>query len=483
MNYLFFLNMLLFLCIPAECYSIRKELSLNDLINYICNYSDDYKIYEMKKEIIDRQYASDIHSYEYSLSFSLQPQFNHSISPITQPNGSIVNHNLSNYSASPTINFSKPIIFLGGTISATSNLNYYKTISPSSYSQNFSTNLFHISYSQPIQMHNSMKWGRKSARASFWLNKYDNVSDYINLKSKTCHIYFEVVKNRLLLKQYQEQLTHLDSIEIVYNNLYKHGHIIKIELEELRISKLELIDKIKYCKSNLSYSTSELNSLVNNYLNIDSFLLKIPHDFKLLDYSTVYNILKKKQIEYEKVSRIPIKRGLIESKNAKGIQLSLAAGVGVNSSSDTFSKLWDKKIPTFNISLNAKIPISDLKEKNNQYKMAELQLRQFEISQRNRKESEIYSLTNIVQQYNNLISSLALAEEKTTFLYEEVQIKEILLLSRKILFDEYYKTTKKIIENEINKVTYTKELYDCIFHLESLTMHDFSTRNDFYEIY
>lgn len=480
MKYLYLLSIVLF---PNNSFAQKSEVDIISFMNLVLNYSNDYKLNQIHKEINKRTLYSDMNIYKYSLNLTLQPQVNHSISGVTQPDGSVRNHNLLNYSVAPTINFSMPLTFIGGTINATSNLNYYETNTSSLRTKSFSADIFHISYTQAFHKYNSVKWGMKTARATFWLSNYDNATDYIQLKSKACSEYIEVVKNRMLLKQYIEQLKNLEDIEGIYQKLYKHGQIIKIELNELITRKLEIEDKIKYDKLNLEYSTRNLNCLINNFLDMDSVMMPTPNIIKILDYASIFNLLKKKQNEYDTVACIPFQKSVIEASNNRGVQLSLTTGAGINSSANHFSELLEKKVPTFNISVSAKIPISDFKEKENQYKLAKLQLKQFGLSYREKMKEEEDNVEQLITKYNYLITSLELVNKKEKYLEEEVVVKRSLLLSKKILFTSYIESSQKITENEQDKISYIQEIYNCLFKIESLTMHDFISDTDYYDTF
>lgn len=472
---------LLFVTIPLSLIAQEKTLTINDFLSIVCRNSDDYKIHEIQIELNRRQYSSDIHPYNYKLSFSLQSQYNHSINAITQPDGSIDNHNLSNYSTSPTINFSIPLYMTGGTISFSSNLNYYKSQTTTNYKSNFSANIYQFSFSQPIHLHNSIKWGIKAAKASLWLSNCDIINDYISLKAKACSLYFDLLESRLVLKRYESLLHNLDTLEYVYSNLYSQGKILKVELDEIQINKKEIIDKIEYYNTNLTYNTKTVNNMIGYSLNIDSITLKLPNEVHFIDYQLVNMMQKKKQAIYDKFAKISLERNVIETKNNKGIQISLGAGLGTNSSAEHFHDLWKKKTPTYNLSISARIPISDMKDKNNQYNMAKLRLKQYEISSKSKIKADNSSIEKLVSQFNNSIVSLKLSNEKEEYLKEEITIKKELLLSKKILFDDYNRTAQKIIENELNKVSYARSIYNYLYKIESLTLHDLINDIDYYE--
>ncbi len=71
-------------------------------------------------------YQIAMHSTMPTLKFSIALQYSHAISPITQPDGSMQNKDVNNFSLAPTLTFSTPIPFTGGTLSISSNFNFYQ---------------------------------------------------------------------------------------------------------------------------------------------------------------------------------------------------------------------------------------------------------------------------------------------------------------------------------------------------------------------
>lgn len=143
----------------CNCYS--QNLSLDKLTELAITNSAEASLFKMSKSIDRREMKSAIHTYKLKLDFSVQPSLTRSISPITQPDGSIVNHEVKNYALTPTINATMPIQLTGATLSLSSNFNYYKNKNGSYNYNSYYLNYFHINYSQNIQRYNNIKWGKK----------------------------------------------------------------------------------------------------------------------------------------------------------------------------------------------------------------------------------------------------------------------------------------------------------------------------------
>lgn len=102
-----------------------------------------------------------------TLKFSIAPQYSHAISLITQPDGSMQNEDVNNFSLAPILTFSTPIPFTGGTLSISSNFNFYQYKNTNITNKNYSMNMYYINISQPLNFFNIQGWSRKTNKTNF----------------------------------------------------------------------------------------------------------------------------------------------------------------------------------------------------------------------------------------------------------------------------------------------------------------------------
>lgn len=473
---------MLFLLQISLSMASENVVSIFDLMDLAYNHSNDYEIYKIQKELNVRNFQSAMNSYNYSLDLTFQPQYSHSISPITQSNGTIVNHDIISYSITPTINFSVPVCFTGGSLAISSNLNYFSSKNAGFHSNGYSVNLFHVNYSQPIQLYNSIKWGKKNVRANYRMGEYDNLAAFIKLRANLCNAYFNVLRNRYLVESLKKQILNLDTLVTLYSNLHRQGKIIKTELDAIVYNRLEMQSKVVYYKKNLRHSTRDLNNYLNNIIDVDTIELQMPPILHQINIDTVSIKLIETQSEYYRAAKVPLEKNMVETKNNRGVQLSFNVGLGMNSSSENISTLFNRKSPNVNFSVSAKLPISDLKERKNQYEIAKLQWQKFQISKKKQDTDDLNKVEQLVDAYNYTIENMKLLHVKDNYLNEELTIKLLLLKKGKILFDEYDRSYQKTFENIDDKITTLKKLYNEMCSIELLTFYDFINNIDYREL-
>ena len=457
----------------------NNVIGLNDLISYAYKLSANIELYKIQQKMNYENYQIAMHSTMPTLKFSISPQYSHAISPITQPDGSMQNKDVNNFSLVPTLTFSTPIPFTGGTLSISSNFNFYQYKNANITNKNYSMNMYYINISQPLNFFNTQGWSRKTNKTNFSMNNYKSIQDYIDIKLDISEQYFEIIKYRELINTYIKLQQNFSKILKTYQELYKEGKILKQNLDEIKIRELDFDEKIKFNRISLKYATINLNNYLCNQIKIDEIQLTTPSNLVVyIDSTMAQNILSQKQNLYMNISKIPFERSLAEAKSKQGVDATLNLGIGKNTQSTDISNLFENQSPSINISINLNVPITDIKTRRKQYKIAKLQLyensKKMEINQseeRNNLNLNIEKLSYLRDHYYHLVV-------KDKNLEDKMKLQETLLNANKILFEEYNNSLNDYLMNKIELQSALKDIYITYYQIESLTMYNFiSGRN------
>lgn len=154
----------IFACLLIN-FSLYGQISLTEFQNLFLNNSKQSISIRYKKELINRNYKSSMNTLKPTMSFSLSPQYSKTISPITQPDGTIKDMGIHNISIAPTLTTTIPIWMTGGSLSISNSLRYYRNINPQNTYSNYSLNYYYLSLNQPLSFYSSDKWNRESTIA------------------------------------------------------------------------------------------------------------------------------------------------------------------------------------------------------------------------------------------------------------------------------------------------------------------------------
>lgn len=453
---------------------VTCQITLLDFQDDICSVSRDGKLISLKKEINLRNYKSILHNYAPSFSFSLSPQYSKSLSPITQPDGTIRNYDIHNISISPSITTHIPILFTGGTLSISNSFSFYRNISGYNSYSNYSANFFHINITQPLSFFRSHVWEKKSANASYAISSLETIEDYLRLKKTATNLFFKhlIIEKSIILLENQCR----ESEEIVHmlNKLSEVGKILHTEVEEANIEKQSKSLQIKKLRNQLNTVNEEIRSILGESSKGGDFNFIIPSypNQEIINEIELFEVLRIKQDYVLKNSAIAYEYSIAEAKNRKKMLPSIQIGVGSNGSGGNIDEIWTNHKQSYNASISFSIPITDLKENENKLQIANLNYEQ--IKENNRK--------SFIQEEIKLREMLCILNENSTYLgllyktnelYKtEISIAHKLLCSGNLLFDDFVRIESKLLKNEKDIIETIKIGYELLLDIEYLLLYD-----------
>lgn len=475
------LLLLYFILLPVSADPQQiSQITLDEFIDLALSESNHMRIRNIQHKINENSFKTKMHMLKPSISFNVNPSYNQSITGITQPDGSIVNHNISNLSFSPGISAKIPLSFSGGSISVSSSLGFYRNINPTNTYTNFTSNFYHIGISQPLSFFKKDRLRKTEAEARLNLDNLTDVSEMLKLK-KNCVIqflkFYKIYRNLQLLNKRNESFSRLIDI---YNRLDSFHKVLPHEVMELKLSKLSIENNMASLRSNLIIISSEMTTLVGKSINITELtpLLSynpylLPDSCQLLERCSYIDSI------YYQLNKIPYENNIRDANNNRKLYPTINMGIGSNSSASEISLLWKNRKPSYNISLGFSIPISDLGNNNRNYNTAVLNLEKFKLQHDTDVKSKLNKATNI---YNNLISArrtLSYSMELSTHYNSILHNKETLLKASKISFMEYENSFNKYQMSELDTIDALSTIYEAFCELEILTLYDYINNVDY----
>ena len=153
------------------------ELSLDEFLSLaLGDKSEIRRMIDFQSAINQFDYSLSYSSFLPSVSMSLNgPTYSKTISPITQPDGSVCYRRVNNMNESLSISLSVPVNPTGGSLSLQSNVSAYEHFSDGETTLSISMNYYRLSLSQPLNFYSENKWNKK-------LLKYSNQQKEIEIK-------------------------------------------------------------------------------------------------------------------------------------------------------------------------------------------------------------------------------------------------------------------------------------------------------------
>lgn len=469
-------NQIMKLVVILTCFlfnlSLNGQISLIEFQELFLNNSKQSISLRYKKELINRNYKSSMNSLSPTMLFSLTPQYSKTISPITQPDGTIKDLGIHNISIAPTLTTTIPIWITGGSLSITNSLRYYRNINPQNTYSTYSMNYYYLSLSQPLSFYSSDKWNRKSAIAGHKMSKYQNSQENLHLKSLATSFFFNFLSLNNEIECIKSQLALSDTIITILDARYAVGNILSFELDEGKLYRRN--KEISY-KNLLIKKEFLINKLLNYFdSNIPDITLLEKPKFPQIDSDTteLRIRLKKKQEWQSRISTISSEYAIAEAKSKKRILPTLQVGIGNNGVGASLAETKENRSLSYNISLSFSIPILDIKEYDNQLKIAYIERDIKRIEEQIKYNNELIDLNETIQLLDEEYANYIFLNDAITEHEKKIKVYVELLSKGNVLFQDYAKILESIYSLYKSRIASLQKAYEYMDKIDELTFFD-----------
>jgi len=285
--------------------------------------------------------------------------YTNSITPIRQPDGSIVY--LPVNQINPGVNFSlqQPIALTNTTISVNSSYNYFKDIITQGTQWNGAP--MYVQVDQQLLSYNRLKWDKKIQPIRYEESKRDYAESMEQISSDAVNYFFSVMDAQINLQIARYNLANNDTIYKIEKGRYNMGTTSEDKLLQVELQLLRSRQDVG--NANLQLQTTSLD--LRNYLGIrngEGFKLELPEEIPLL------TVLEEDALDYAKRTRsayVAFERRKLEAEaqvaQTKGqlYQVGVTAAFGLNNTGRTISDLYQNPSRQQIANITFNVPIVD----------------------------------------------------------------------------------------------------------------------------
>ena len=445
----------------------QKTLSIDDVFEIAFKNSNDIKILKNNFEKAKIENSLFRISSLPKVNTSVSLPYQRSISEVIQANGSqrFIERNFLN--SSLNLNISQLLPFTGGTLNVTSSINNNRDFN--NKISGFSSNWVNVSYQQSINGFNSYKWEKKINSLSFKKDSIDFLKEKYKLKYDISKIYLDLSVASLKIDLLKQNILKTEKVLIEIEEKFKFGRILKIDLDQLKITLNQLNNQLLNSKtsydsglknlcSKINYNNAEsikLNNVEFTTFNIDENLLR--KEIKSNDFAIIKAL---KQIQSEaKIDKV---------KKEGAISMNLQFGLGLNSTATEFSNLYELPSQSQFVTISTKIPILDwgLSSKNLQIAKLEQENLNLELLE---QEVELEEKVDEILNYQSSLIANNKSFEEQLKLSQTINemLTELLKMGRKTI-SEYSTQLLDAMKLQIECQTNNNNLYLLKLNIDSI---------------
>ncbi len=413
-------------------------------------------------------------NYLPSLSFSSTPNFNHSINPIIQPDGTSAYLQQNQLMTDANLTLNQNVSLTGGNFFITSSLQRMDAFENDEVS--YKTVPFMIGYSQSLLGYNSLKWDRKIEPLRFEEAKRTYTETLELVAARTVSLFFDLAMAQTNLQIARTNHANADTLYHFAQGRYNIGTITENEMLQLEINRLteesNLLNArihLDDCMHNLkTYLGMADDQLIEVSLASGIPSLKVDIDRALqLALANSPDILSMKRRFLESDSQVA------QAKANRGLKVDLYAEFGLTQKADQPGNAYKDLMNQQYVQLGIRLPVLDWGRGKGQVKVAESNREMVRTQVEQERITFEQNVRKIVKQFNIQEGNIQIADktDKTAERRSEVA-RKLYILGKSTILD----LNASIAEKDAAKRSYINALsnyWSLYYGLRSMTLFDF----------
>jgi len=355
------LTFILFVGLISNSMAQSDAYTLDDIVQRARSSSTAWLSAETRKENQYWQYKTFRSDYAPQLVLSgMLPAFNKSVTPVTQPDGSIVFREVNNNTLQVGLGLSQVIGPTGGTVSVSTNISRYDDFILD-FSQ-FSSQPFGVGLNQPIFQFNPFKWNKLIQPLVYEESQKIYFEELEQISVNSTRRFFDLLLAQIRLEIATKNVESNDTIYQIAQGRYNLGKITENDLLQL---ELNLVN------SNLAVSQASVDQQSAS-LNLKAFIglsdgeqiqLELPEiipEFEVDENIALAEARKNKanMVNYKR-RQLEAKQEVVRAKRASGVNMNLQASYGLNNQAPTVGEVYQNPSNATRVGLQMNVPIMD----------------------------------------------------------------------------------------------------------------------------
>lgn len=302
------------------------------------------------------------------------PNYSHTTTPVTQPDGSIEFKKISQIKASSQLSLSQSIPTTGTQIYAATDL--YRIQDFIKTSVEYSGSPFEIGLYQPVFAYNYMKWQQKTEPLIYEESQKQFIESTEQIALQATSYFFRYLQIQTNYTLAENNLKNSENNLKIAEIRKQLGKISDNDFARIQLSVFNARKSLNKARMDLKNADFELKS----YINLDpnqKIELTIPLDMILFSINTEKALNEarenRKETPYFKRRLIEADRDLVRAKRNSGLSGTLVGSYGLSNSAGTYGGIFKEPEKQRTISLSMSIPILDWGRSASAVKLAESQ--------------------------------------------------------------------------------------------------------------
>lgn len=480
---LLFVCLMLF-CVQSIAQPAVRKLRLQEVIALAQEQSAVAKQAKTSRETSYWQWRSFKSDYKPQLRLEgVLPDFSRSITPVTQPDGTLEFRPVSNNNSELGLTLSQAIGPTGGTIFVTSLMQRFDDFDRNQTRYNGNPAI--IGLQQPLFAYNSLAWAKKIEPLKYEESQRKYLEERESIAVDATELYFDLLLAQVNQGIAAKNLANNDTLYQIAQEKYKLGRLSKNDLLQLRLAVLNA--DLALAQATLDEQTAGL--ALKTFAGLEDsapLQLDVP---ETIPATVVAAQLALEQAHKNRKESINFRRRMLEAeslvakaKGDNGLNASLYATFGLTNRGATWTDIYSRPDDQQGVRLGFSMPVLDWGRQRSIYKVTELnqQLVQYTLSQEEANfEQQVRTQVN---RYNTLKARIQTTAEADEIAQQRYEItKNTFVIGRISITDLNIALAEKDQARRAH-IAALSEFWTAHYNLRQLTLYDFEKQTALLEI-
>ena len=365
------------------------NLGLTEVISLAQSDAPDVQLAKTKQTTNYWQYQSFRANYKPQMDLtSTLPNFNRTIEPITQPDGTVEFIPQVLMANEVGLSISQDVSWTGGNVFAYSGFqrvdNFETPANPRT--TNYLTTPIVIGFNQPLFQFNDLKWDKEIEPLRYEEANREYAEEMEEVAFNTTRLFFDVLISQLNVQAVANNKADADTLFEISKGRFDVGRIAETELLQIELSSMNADADLSQAILNQQSNTERLRNFLGITKKIN-FDLVPPIDIPEveIDPDTALVYARKYRSEtIEFMRRIKeAERDLVRAQKDRGLNIDLFGQFGLTQTSSQFGDAYKDPLDQERFRVGLTVPIADWGKTKSQVEIARsnFQLEQMNVEQ------------------------------------------------------------------------------------------------------
>jgi len=386
----------------------QKSYTLKDVVQLARTKSTAWLSAETRKENsywIYRTYRSD---YNPQLLFSgTVPAYNQRVTPVTQPDGSLLYRSVKNNTVNMQLGLQQVIAPTGGNITVYTNANRFDDFQ-TDFTQ-YSGEPISVGLSQPIFQYNAFKWNRLIKPLVYQESQKRYFEELEQISIGATRRFFDLLLAQINLDIARKNVQSNDTIYQIAQGRYNLGKITENDLLQLELNLVNSRLAVSQALVDQQQADLNLKSFIGLSEN-NTIDLTLPENIPefLVDENVALAEAHKNKPDFVSYDRrlLEAKQEVARAQRSSGVNMNLDAVYGLNNQGLSFSDVYNNTLSNVAVALRMTVPVLDWGRQKARRKTAEANQKLVEYQLKQDKETFDQDILTEVRNFNMLRKQL-----------------------------------------------------------------------------